>query len=368
MMRWIPLSFLLAVPVFLGGADEPAAEPAPKTEPAPAPAPAPAGSPGAEAQPTAPEKLAPPKVPKVIELDGIRIHPEEKYLELDATMCLDQGVIEVFGSSPGGKVHESLLILKAKPQYLHFGLLLMGLREGRPTNAQGGEEAPRGDPVDLFVEWEEGGKRYRVPAEDMVYNVHTKRRMEGQSWVFTGSRHVKGRNSNTGQEVDIYLANATGTVITTFRDQASVLDNASRFSRDDTSYVTNEAVAPPRNTPLCLVAMPQGKGPEERRRIAAPELSGEDAKRAPGLMDAALGADGAVALEAKRALAAMGRPVLAPLRARLDDTAEEARGPLQALLGEIRACVMTGRLPEAPPATPPAEAPPEQPAPDPPQP
>ena len=184
-----------------------------------------------------------PKPPPPIVKEGIRIYPAEGYLEVDARACLEAGIIELYASSPGGKLHESLLVLMAKPQLIHFGLIILGLKEGKACDVQGGAQAPRGEPVDLFVEWEEGGKTWRARGEDLIYNVHTKKRMEQGSWVFTGSRFVKDRNPNTGQERDIYLANATGTVITTFRDPSSILDNASEFGADDTSYVVNEALA-----------------------------------------------------------------------------------------------------------------------------
>jgi hypothetical protein len=211
--------------------------------------------------------------------------------------------------------------------------------------------------VDLFVEWEEGGKSWRARAEDLIYNVHTKKRMEQGAWVFTGSRFVKDRNPNTGQERDIYLANATGTLITTFRDPSSILDNASEFSADDTSYVVNEALIPPAGTPVRLLIMPKGKGPAARRGLVVPALPEEDAARVTALLEAAQGQDPAASAEALKALAAMGRPVLAEVRDRMEAAPDDAaRAVLQKLFMELKGAMHA----QPPPPVPPTEEPNEE--------
>ena len=285
----------------------------------------------------APAPVPAPAALKPIVLDGIRIYPAERYIEVDAAICLDSGLLELFASSPGGKLHESLLVIKPKPQLIHFGLIILGLKEGAACAAQGAPVPPRGEAVDLFAEWEEDGRTWRVRAEDLVYNTHTHAGMEHNTWVFTGSRFVKDTDPNTGQARDIYLANATGTVITTFRDPSSILDNASEFSADDTSYVVNEAVVPARGTAIRLLIMPKDKGPEAKRALSAPALAEADAVKVPALIEAGLGTDATAAADAVKALAAMGRPVLAPLRARLEAaTTDDDRHALQRLQGDVR--------------------------------
>ena len=300
-------------------------------------APPPAPVPPTEVAPATPPPEAPPAPPPPIVWEGIRIHPAEAFLEVDTRTCLESGIIELYASSPGGKLHESLLVILARPQFIHFGLIILGLKEGRGCDVQGGAQAPRGEPVDLFVEWLEGGKLWRARGEDLIYNIHTKRRMEEGTWVFTGSRFVKDRNPNTGQERDIYLANATGTLITTFRDPSSILDNASEFSADDTSYVVNEALAPPAGPPVKLLIMPKGKGPAARRELVVPALSEDDAARVPTLLEAAQGQDPAAAGEALKALAALGRPVLGEVRDRMEAAPDDAaRAVLQKLFMDVK--------------------------------
>ncbi len=319
-------------------------------EPLPGIAPAPAAPELAPEIPV-PAPPSPPAAPKPpIVQEGIRIYPAEGFLEVDARTCLETGIIELYASSPGGKLHESLLVILARPQFIHFGLIILGLKEGKGCDVQGGAQAPRGEPVDLFVEWEEEGKPWRAKAEDLIYNVHTKKRMEQGAWVFTGSRFVKDRNPNTGQERDIYLANATGTVITTFRDPSSILDNASEFSADDTSYVVNEALAPPAGTSVRLLIMPKGKGPAARRELVVPALSETDAGRVPALLEAALGQDPAAAAGALKSLAALGRPVLAEVRGRVEAAPDDAaRAALQKLFMDLKGAM---HAPPQPPTEP----------------
>gem|GEM_PF-6500870 len=323
----ILLSLLLAAPILLPAcADEATPEPPP-----------------AQPQPEPPAQPVPPPVPAVpakpIVQEGIRIYPAEQYLEVDATICLERGLIEVYACSPGGKTHEAMLVVKAKPQLLHFGLILLGVKEGQGCAVQGDpKNLPHGENVDLFVEWEEGGKTWRARAEDLIYNTHRKTSMEKGVWVFTGSQFVKGQDPNTGQEVDIYLANATGTVISTFRDPAAILDNSSEFSADDTSYIANEAVVPPKGTSVRLLAMSKGKGPIARREVILPVLSEENTKTAEAMIEKSLdttGKDPNAASQARKALAALGRPVLAPLRSRTEAAEEDcqkARAALEAVL------------------------------------
>ena len=193
---------------------------------------------------------------KVISRRGARLYPEERRIEVDGEICLDEGPIELLACARGGKEYESIIALDLQPSDLHMFLLALGLK---PAPADAGprfqgdpEHAPSGDPVNIYVrfETEDGPKTYR--SEDLVWNQIDQRLMCRTHYVFLGSRFVQ--EPQTGRE--IYWANRELSVVTVFRDPMSVLDLPLEIGADDRAFVVNTDVVPPVGTEVTLIIKP----------------------------------------------------------------------------------------------------------------
>ena len=130
---------------------------------------------------TAPTRAQPPAeappAQTVVRLPGLVADLERRVVDIDATVCLDQGTLEFIACTKGTKEHESIVTVDARPTHIHAALLLLGLRVGHPgmSRRMEGEpprwEAipPRGDPVEVsLVLRGVGGDPVEFPIRDFV--------------------------------------------------------------------------------------------------------------------------------------------------------------------------------------------------------
>ncbi|MEK6237566.1 MAG: YdjY domain-containing protein, partial [Planctomycetales bacterium] len=116
-------------------------------------------------------------VRKPAKLPGMVIDFEKRQVDLQATVCLDNGFLELVACAKGSKEHESIVAVAARPMHIHTALLLLGANNGNPaTRKQIGEEEkrwvnvpPRGDPIDVFlVTTKKDGKAIERPISDFI--------------------------------------------------------------------------------------------------------------------------------------------------------------------------------------------------------
>ncbi|MBM79228.1 MAG: hypothetical protein CMJ78_01385 [Planctomycetaceae bacterium] len=188
---------------------------------------------------------------KPVKLPGMLIDFEKRCVDLEATVCLDKGLLELVACTKGSKQHESIVAVSSKAMHIHTALLLLGANNGHPAmRKQVGEEEkrwvnipPKGDLVDVFlVVTNKAGKSIERSISDFV--VHSSQRVdevdgdvinapkqtkkgEGKkatrlphTFVFAGS-HLK----DNGVGPRRYLADSSGNVISiaTFGDETLCL-------------------------------------------------------------------------------------------------------------------------------------------------
>ena len=231
--------------------------------------PPPAPQTGWQPAPAAEEDAAPtkPVVEKLAEgrylIGAVELDQNKREIYLSGQVNMQEGLIELFACGPRGKLHESVLVLDVVPYHLQVALILLGLKSGGGLEYQGDPRAPTGDPVEVWVEWDGADSTAAAPemvqyrAEDMVYNVAKEQAMAHTPFVFAGSRIQDGR----------FVANVEQSLITTFHDPYAILDNPLPTGGDDTLYVVNQEVVPPRGTPvrvtLKAVSAPAGASAKE---------------------------------------------------------------------------------------------------------
>ena len=168
-----------------------------------------------------------------LELPGIKVQIKERYVDVDATVCLTAGLLELVVCAKDTKEHESVIAIDAKAAHIHASLLLLGIKPGNPAmrkviegeNAEDGrwiDLPPRGPKVDVFlVVKDEAGKPVERPISDFLMKDHDRYevKLEGQeeagterfptnTFLFAGSHVYRG-----GEGPPKYLADVDGNVI-----------------------------------------------------------------------------------------------------------------------------------------------------------
>ena len=206
-----------------------------------------------------PPQTQPPAEPKDPAKRPIRIDKDKKQIEIDGKICLEEGALELFACIEGGKEYETVVALQGEAWQLHIALLLIGLKPGGGPKYQGDPAAPFGDTAIIEVQWEDNGKTIRKRAEDMMWDTKKNKTMDYVEWVFIGSKFEKDPNGN-----DFYVANRDKSVVTVYHDPLTVLDNPLDSGGDQTTYIVNKKLVPPKGTPVLMIIKPGTKKAEQK--------------------------------------------------------------------------------------------------------
>ncbi|MBI4835316.1 MAG: hypothetical protein HY811_10950 [Planctomycetes bacterium] len=202
---------------------------------------------------------------------GEVVYMNEKKIELEATISNYNMPLELLACSAGGKDYESLVVLKCKPRNIQTALMMFGLKEGEKPKKQGEIMKPTGDPVVVIVEWENKGKKFSYRAEDLIIDIRTEKPWPRVGWVYTGSTFEDEIDYDTGKPTgrQIYLAEATKTIIATYHDPAAIIDNPTESGGYGTGtfYQPNKPLLPEIGTAVkVIIRVPTEKEIEEIKK------------------------------------------------------------------------------------------------------
>ena len=114
---------------------------------------------------------------KNLKLPGLVVNFQKRCVDVEGSVCLDQGLLELIACTKGTKEHESIVAIKARPLHIHAALLMLGANPGNPAMRKPIDEEgtrwihipPRGDPVDVFLVFKNRqGKTVERPISDFV--------------------------------------------------------------------------------------------------------------------------------------------------------------------------------------------------------
>ncbi len=199
-------------------------------------------------------------------LPGLTVDFTKRCVDLEATVCLDDGLLELIACAKGSKEHESLVAVAARPMHIHTALLLLGAASGQPAMRRPGDPAggpqwvdvpPRGDPVDVSLVFEEAdGQVVEHPISAFVELSE-----QGQQAFATfGPAEEAGAEStfpdaflfagsqlrDNGDGPRTYLADENGNVISiaTFGDEVLCLDGIHGQANDALVWQVNPEKLP----------------------------------------------------------------------------------------------------------------------------
>ena len=265
---WVPLLFvvmglLIPLPVFCQQGDTPESTKAPK---------------GISVRKN-PSKRA---GKKPVKLPGLVVDFDKRCVDLEATICLEKGSLELIACVKGSKEHESIFAVSARPLHIHTALLLLGSRNGHPAiRKQMGDEGskrwvdlpPRGDPVRVSVVVPNADKKsIEKPVEQFVefaggQRDHDNRELKatpnsGESkktkqfpgmFLFAGSQLQE-----SGKGPRLYLAEKSGHVISisTFGDEILCLSEINSHQNGSLLWRIQPGQLPPVGTQVILRLRP----------------------------------------------------------------------------------------------------------------
>ena len=177
--------------------------------------------------PTRSPNASPPTKPETLErlgdgvfrIGSIRVDTVKRELSVPGTIN-ETSVLEFIANTKGGwKAYESAIELDTNAITFNVALLLIGLDPANsvPPKQHFDSATPKGDPVDVFVEWNAGGKTRRVPAEELVFNMATKRTLPPGPWVYTGSQ--------INPQTNAFLADIEGSLISFVHTPAPLIEH-----------------------------------------------------------------------------------------------------------------------------------------------
>jgi hypothetical protein len=202
---------------------------------------------------------------------GEVVDMNEKKIVLDAIVSNYNMPLELLACSAGGKDYESLVVLKCKPRNIQTALMMFGLKEGEKPKKQGEIMKPTGDPVVIIIEWESKGKKFSYRAEDLIIDIRTEKPWPRVGWIYTGSTFEDEIDYDTGKPTgrQIYLAEATKTIIATYHDPAAIMDNPTESGGFGTGtfYQPNKPLLPEMGTAVkVIIRVPTEKEIEEIKK------------------------------------------------------------------------------------------------------
>ena len=237
-------------------------------------------------------------------LDDIKFNRATREIRFPAQVNMTENVIEYIIVTEKGKTHESLLSTKTSPFVLNVVMLLCrykpsaeGLiqfveREGpdggggaaapspeseekTPVNpfAEPGKEEPKTAPApadkpkstqnltQIFVRYKkEDGKETEVLLDDWVFNSATKKSLDDEFWVYTGSSILQG--GDFGAELE-------GSIIAIYVDRSAMFNNPIKGNGNDDIWEPFTKRMPPVETPVEVIIRPFT--PKEKKPEGAKE-------------------------------------------------------------------------------------------------
>lgn len=224
---------------------------------------------------------------KPMRLPGIVIEFDQRYVDLKATICLTDGLLELVACTEGSKEHESIVAVTARPMHIHTALLLLGANNGHPAMRElVDEQKPhwvnrpaRGDAIEVFLlSPDKSGKLVEHPIRSFIVSsrdrpdeaegkilVAPKPNQSNQpntprqtsqfptSFLFAGS-HLRDQETGGRQ----YLADRSGHVISiaTFGDELLCLPNHQTQNNSALHWRIKPDSLPPVGTPVTLRLRP----------------------------------------------------------------------------------------------------------------
>ena len=227
-------------------------------------------------------KLSPEatKALRKLNLPGIKLNLKERCVDVNATICLHKGLLELVACTKGTKEHESILSVAARPMHIHTAMLLMGASPGTPAMGKVQEGVrtrwvpvePAGDSVCVSLVFAESkGKPQEYPIQkfispaqpDEISGIPANKKLATfpASFLFAGSHLVEN-----GAGPRKYVCEQSGNVISisTFGDELLCLPGIHGHQNDGLAWQVNANGLPGIGEQVILRLRLKAKSPHKK--------------------------------------------------------------------------------------------------------
>lgn len=191
--------------------------------------------------------------PGVLEMEGIILDTNKKEVRFPAVVNQVTQIIEYAVVNEKGKTHESLLSTKISPFRLQTLLLLANAKkyvERLPEFTSDGREQPPSTPrpkhrIQIFVKdlRPEAKHSPAVPLANWIHNADTGEAMEGEPWMYTGSRIYEGK----------FVAELEGDIVAVFLNANAMFNSWIPGNNNDEIWIPAPKIVPPLETPVEVI-------------------------------------------------------------------------------------------------------------------
>ena len=181
-------------------------------------------------------------VDATIKVGTVMVDPQVKAVVATGFVNQVEGAVELLACGPGGKRHESVLVIESDIIDLQSALLLAGAKAGEPM-PELGQGPPHGSRVAVWVEWQSATGVVRIAAGHLLRRAGTDQSLERDPWVFTGSVVQEGA----------FKALAEESIIASYWDPWAVINIASQIGGDDEALLANEKAGIPLHEPVRII-------------------------------------------------------------------------------------------------------------------
>ena len=191
--------------------------------------------------------------PGVLELDRIILDTNKKEVRFPAVVNQITQLIEYAIVRENGKTHESLLRTDISPFRLQTLLILGNANkyvERLPEFNSDGREIPPSTPrpkhrIQIFVKdlRPEAKVTSSVPLAKWIHNADTGKAMQGEPWMYTGSRIFEGK----------YVAELEGDIVAVFLNSNAMFNSWIPGNNNDELWIPAPKIVPPLDSPVEVI-------------------------------------------------------------------------------------------------------------------
>lgn len=197
-----------------------------------------------------------------IQIGGVTLDKRTREIRFPAEVNMTEGLLEFIIVQTKGKVHESLLATDISPTHLNLAFMLLrykaspelypifeelGVNSGKFPEVDAATRA--GARITIEVEWEQDGKKRRLPVNDLVQHAVKAQAIPAGPWVYGGSAVHDGK----------YSAEVTGDIAAIFLSASAMINYPGEGNNDDTIWIPFPKRVPELGTKVTVIIAPFDK-------------------------------------------------------------------------------------------------------------
>ena len=180
-----------------------------------------------------------------VRVGAIEVNKKKRTFSVEGEIIRHEAPLEFLViAKDGQKAYESLIEVEASAFQFRLACLLIGLDDANATvpRYHFDPEPAAGDAMALYVTWDEGGKKKRLRADQLLHD--DGKPVASSAWVFTGSSKMDDTR---------YFADMDGTLVGLVHDPASIIEHVKGLGLGSYGNVAASDKAPAIGTAVTLI-------------------------------------------------------------------------------------------------------------------